>query len=86
MTKSNKAENEKLNSNLEQLRTKMVMGYQELVLSKQIPTAEAIKNKFFGLEVPDMTLRKLIEYHNTNFKDLIKWGILKNYFTTQKYI
>jgi len=86
MAKSNQAENKQLNSYLEQLRTKMVIYYQELVLSKQIPTAEAIKNKFFGLEVPDMTLRKLIEYHNTNCKDLIKWGTLKNYFTTQKYI
>ena len=64
----------------------MVIYYQELVLSKQIPTAEAIKNKFFGLQVPDMTHRKLIEYHNSNCKDLIKWGTLKNYFTTQKYI
>ena len=33
----------------------MVESYQELVLSKQVTTAEAIKNKFLGLEVSDMT-------------------------------
>ncbi|HZK95787.1 MAG TPA: Arm DNA-binding domain-containing protein [Prolixibacteraceae bacterium] len=74
MAKSNLAENKQLNSYLEQLRSKMVLYYQELVLSKQIPTAEAIKNKFFGLEVPDMTLCKLIEYHNTNSKETLRWG------------
>jgi len=86
LAKSNQSENKQLNSYLEQLRSKMVLYYQELVLSKQIPTAEAIKNKFFGLEIPDMTLCKLIEYHNTNCKEILRWGTLKNYFTTQKYI
>ncbi|MBL7969424.1 MAG: site-specific integrase [Prolixibacteraceae bacterium] len=33
-----------------------------------------------------MTLVKLIDYHNTNSKEALRWGTLKNYFTTQKYI
>ena len=33
-----------------------------------------------------MTLCKLIEYHNTNCKDTLRWGTLKNYITTQKYL
>ena len=86
MAKPKLTENKQLNSYLEQLRTKLVQYYQELVLSKQVPTADAIKNKFLGLEVPDMTLCKLMEYHNTNCKEILRWGTLKNYFTTKKYI
>ncbi len=86
MAKPSSSENKQLNSYLEQIRKMMVESYQELLLSKQVITAEAIKNKFLGLEVSDMTLCKLIEYHNTNNKETLRWGTLKNYFTTQKYI
>jgi site-specific recombinase XerD len=86
LAKPSSSENKQLNSYLEQIRKMMVQSYQELVLAKQVVTAEAIKNKFLGLEISDMTLCKLIEYHNTNCKETLKWGTLKNYFTTQKYI
>ena len=86
MAKSNLIENKQLNSYLEQVRKMMVQNYQELILNKQVATPEAIKNKFLGFEVSDMTLCKLIEYHNLNSKETLRWGTLKNYFTTQKYI
>lgn len=86
MAKPVSAENKQLNSYLEQLRKMMVESYQDLVLSKQVVTSEAIKNKFLGLDISDMTLCKLIEYHNTNCKETLRWGTLKNYFTTKKYI
>ncbi len=86
MAKPSTSENKQLNSYLEQIRKMMVESYQDLVLSKQVITTEAIKNKFLGLDISDMTLCKLIEYHNTNCKETLRWGTLKNYFTTQKYI
>lgn len=86
MAKSSTIENKQLNSYLEQIRKMMVESYQDLVLSKQVITTEAIKNKFLGLDISDMTLCKLIDYHNTNGKETLRWGTLKNYFTTQKYI
>ena len=61
MAKPISSENKQLNSYLEQLRTMMVQHYQELVISKQEITPEAIKNKFFGINDSDMTLCKLIE-------------------------
>jgi len=86
MAKPSTSENKQLNSYLEQIRKMMVESYQDLVLSKQVVTTEAIKNKFLGLDISDMTLCKLIDYHNTNCKETLRWGTLKNYFTTQKYI
>lgn len=86
MAKPSTNENKQLNSYLEQIRKMVVESYQDLVLSKQVITTEAIKNKFLGLDISDMTLCKLIDYHNTNGKETLRWGTLKNYFTTQKYI
>lgn len=86
MAKPSTNENKQLNSYLEQIRKMVVESYQDLVLSKQVITTEAIKNKFLGLDISDMTLCKLIDYHNTNCKETLRWGTLKNYFTTQKYI
>jgi hypothetical protein len=84
--KPNNPDNKQLNSYVAQLRIKMVIYYQKFVLSKQMPTVEAIRDKYIRLDVPDMTLCKLIDYHNTNCKDLLKWGILKNYFTRRSML
>jgi hypothetical protein len=86
MAKPSTSENKQLNSYLEQIRKMMVESCQDLVLSKQVITTEAIKNKFLGLDISDMTLCKLIDYHNTTCNETLRWGTLKNYFTTQKYI
>lgn len=86
MAKPVSAENKHLNSYLEQIRKMMVESYQELIIKKQMITPEAIKNKFYGIDISDMTLIKLIDYRNTNSKEALRWGTLKNYFMTQKYI
>ena len=86
MAKPISPENKQLNSYLEQIRKMMVEAYQDLVIGKQVVTPEAIKNKFYGIDVSDMTLVKLIDYHNANSRETLRWGTLKNYFTTQKYI
>jgi len=44
MAKPSSIENKQLNSYLEQIRKMMVESYQDLVLSKQVITTEAIKN------------------------------------------
>jgi len=86
MAKPLSIENKELNTYLEQLRTMMVQYYQELVINKAEITAEIIRNKYLGVDDSDMTLCKLIEYHNAVCKETLRWGTLKNYFTTQKYI
>ena len=86
MAKSNSLENKKLNSYLEQIRAQLAGFYQELVLARKVITPEAIKNKFLGHDISDMTLIQLIDYHNKTMKKILEWGTLKNYFTTKKYI
>lgn len=79
-------ENIMLNSLLEQIRSKIVNHYQELILEGKKITIKAIKNKYFGIEENESTLQKLVTYHNDVMKKVLATGTLKNYYTTQKYL
>ena len=74
-----------LNTYLEQIRSRMVEGYQQLQLKKQLITAELIKNKFLGIEEKEHSLMSLFDYHNQEMKNILEWGTLKNYYTTKRY-
>ena len=71
---------------LEQIRGQLTNCYQDLVVSKKEVTPDAIKNKFLGIDDSGETLKGLIKYHNTHMDLNLKWGTLKNYMTTEKYI
>jgi site-specific recombinase XerD len=75
-----------LNSFLEHVRGQFADCYKQLQLQKKIINAEAIKNLFLGNEKKEHTLCSLIEYHNTNMRNVLCHGTLKNYFTTSKYL
>ena len=75
----------KLNTYLEQIRSKLVECHQELQLKNQTITAEAIKNKFLGIEEKEYSLMNLFDYHNEEMKSILEWGTMKNYYTTKTY-
>ncbi len=75
-----------LNSHLEQLRGMMAGHYQELQLKKKVITAEVLKNLFSGVKDSEHTLHTIVEYHNTNMKDVLARGTMKNYYTTAAYL
>jgi len=60
--------------------------YKQLQLQRKNINAEAVKNLFLGNEKREHTLFSLAEYHNTNMKNILSHGTLKNYFTTLKYL
>ena len=64
----------------------IVSRYQEMLVQKKIITAEGIKISFQVTGIEDLTLCKLMPYHNSNLKGSLSWGTMKNYFTTQKYL
>lgn len=76
----------KLNSYLEQIRYQLTSCYQEMVINKETITTDALKKKFLGIDNTGETLKGLIEYHNGSMEENLKWGTLKNYKTTKKYI
>lgn len=76
----------KLNTHLEQLRGMMAGHYQELQLQKKVITAEILKNLFVGIKDAEHTLHTIVNYHNTNMKDVLAPGTMKNYYTTAGYL
>lgn len=81
-----KEEIRKLNEHIERVRTLIADGYHELVQQKKVVTVDAVKSLFLGDDENEMTLIKLGEYHNSEMKDKLADGTMKNYYTTQKYI
>jgi len=81
-----KDEIRKLNEHIERVRTLIADGYHELVQQKKVVTVDAVKSLFLGADDSEITLIKLGEYHNTEMKDKLADGTMKNYYTTQKYI
>ncbi len=79
-------EHKNLNFFLEQVRTMLVEHYQDLVVENEEVTPAAIKNRFLGLDDSGHSLLELFDYHNNQMNKVLKWGTLKNYFTTKKYV
>jgi site-specific recombinase XerD len=75
-----------LNSHLEQLRGMMASYYHDLQLQKKVITAEVLKNLFGGIKDEEHTLHTIVAYHNTNMKDVLAPGTMKNYYTTAGYL
>jgi len=84
--KGTKDEIVKLNNYLEKFRSKIVECYQELVIQRKTITPELIKNLVNGKDESSNTLVMLMDFHNIHQKNLLEWGTMKNYYTTQKYV
>jgi site-specific recombinase XerD len=84
--KGSKESSKSLNHYLKELEAKIIQIYQEFQL-KSIPiTADAIKHELLGTHAKEHTISMLFEYHNEKYRNVLAWGTLKNYFTTQKYV
>jgi integrase/recombinase XerD len=75
-----------LNFFLENIRGNIINIYQDLQIKKKQITAVAIKNKYCGTEEKEHTLMSLFDFHNNELKSSLKWGTMKNYYTTRKYV
>lgn len=86
MARGSREEIKSLNKFLERMRAKLVDHYQEMVIQGKLPTANAIKNAFLGIDNREHTLCKIVKYHNTQMNEVLAWGTMKNYHTTRKYL
>jgi site-specific recombinase XerD len=86
MAKTKKEEFRILNNYLEQMRAALVECYRDMAIKKQVINIDTFKNAYYGVDENQITLNKLVTYHNQDMKETIAWGTLKNYFTTQKYL
>ena len=75
-----------LNSYLDDVYSNLLTCHKELTAEFKLITAHNIKARFLGEDEEHKTLLELIEYHNTKMKSVLKFGTLKNYYTTEKYL
>ncbi|MGB5700721.1 site-specific integrase, partial [Muriicola sp.] len=75
-----------LNTYLDDVYAEVLNAHKQLHSERKLITAKAIKSRYFGEDEERMTLMKAVEYHNSNINKSLKWGTLKNYFSTERYL
>ncbi|MCM4156750.1 MULTISPECIES: site-specific integrase [Flavobacteriaceae] len=75
-----------LNSYLDQVYSKLLDTQKSILDKDNLLTADKVKASYLGLDEEHKTLKDIITYHNEKMKDVLKWGTLKNYHTTSKYL
>ncbi|MUP45655.1 site-specific integrase [Gramella sp. BOM4] len=75
-----------LNQYLDQVYNKLLDCHKQLSSENKVISAQSIKVRFYGKDTHHKTLLELMEYHNTNMKNVLKPGTLKNYYTTETYL
>lgn len=74
------------NKYIDLVKAKLYNCYAELQLHQKPITANTVKLMFLGIEEGGKTLMELCRYHNEQMSVILKYGTLKNYYTTEKYI
>ncbi|MFO7720055.1 MAG: site-specific integrase [Gillisia sp.] len=75
-----------LNNFLDAKYAKLLQCYEDLLKEDCIITARAIKSRFLGSDATYKSLKDILEYHKTTKVDILKYGTLKNYGATEKYL
>ena len=80
------AEAKALNHYLDSKYAKLLQCYEELLKEEKIITPRAIKARFLGSDTSSRSLKDVMEHHKTTMGDVLKYGTLKNYGATEKYL
>ncbi|MDX1753194.1 MAG: Arm DNA-binding domain-containing protein, partial [Salinimicrobium sediminis] len=75
-----------LNHFLDSKYAKLLQCYEDLLKEDKIITPRAIKARFLGSDTTFKSLKDVIEHHKTTMGDILKYGTLKNYGATEKYL
>lgn len=75
-----------LNGYLDETYNHLFNSYRDLMAGNKLITAQAIKARYLGKGENSRSILDIIDYHNKDMNDKLKWGTQKNYYTTQGYI
>ena len=75
-----------INGFLDEVQIQITDAYRQLLKEKKLITPLTVKARYLGQDEVTKTLLQLVTYHNFNMKSVLKYGTLKNYYTTEKYI
>ena len=75
-----------LNSYLDETYNHLFKCYRDLMNEHKLITAQVVKARYFGNDENNRSITDIINYHNEDMVNKLKWGTQKNYYTTQSYI
>lgn len=86
VAKGSKEDIVRLNNFLSKFHSRISEAFERLNAQNKLISLEDLKLVIEGKFNGTWTIRKMIEYHNESQTELLVWGTMKNYLTTQKYL
>ncbi len=75
-----------LNKYLDLVYGQLLDCHKQLLEEFKVVSPDAIKARYLGEDDQHKTLLELIDYHNTTMISILKYGTMKNYYTTERYL
>lgn len=75
-----------LNSYLDEVYVQIMDAHKQLLQEGKMITAQAVKARYLGQDDQHKSLKELIAYHNTTMDSVLKYGTMKNYYSTERYL
>lgn len=84
--KGSSIESQQVNRSLDRIYNKLYECFRQLHDSNLLLSAHAIKARYLGKDDSFKKLSELLDYHTEHMKDVLKYGTMKNYYTTERYL
>ena len=84
--KGNSPESQQINKKIDETKALLYEAYDTLVKEDQVINAQKIKSRYLKSDQKHFTLTYLINYHKEKMDKILKYGTMKNYFTTESYL
>ena len=84
--KGSSAESIQVNKSLDRIFNKIYESFRQLQNENKLLGVKAIKARYLGTDDTSKKLSTLLDYHTENMKDVLKYGTMKNYYTTERYL
>lgn len=75
-----------LNSYLDEVYVQIMEAHKQLLSEGKMVTSQAVKARYLGQDGQHKTLMELVKYHNTTMDSVLKYGTMKNYYSTERYL
>ncbi|MGW1455703.1 site-specific integrase [Salegentibacter agarivorans] len=84
--KGNSPESQQINKKIDETKALLYEAYDTLVKEDQVINAQKIKSRYLKSDQQHFTLNYLINYHKEKMDKILKYGTMKNYYTTESYL
>lgn len=84
--KGSSIESQQVNISLDRIYNKLYECFRQLNDSNLLLSAQAVKARYLGKDDSFKKLSELLNYHTEHMKDVLKYGTMKNYYTTERYL